>query len=62
MNDRYKNYGLLYAMSYTLTQYQTTPMISRDYVSTFELGPFYANKIGLNHIYYIIININNIII
>jgi hypothetical protein len=31
-------------MSYTLTQYQTTPGISRDYVSTFELGSFSANK------------------
>ncbi len=26
-----------------LTQYQTTQMISLDYVSTFELGPFSAN-------------------
>jgi hypothetical protein len=31
-------------MSYTLTQYQTTPGISRDYVSTFELGSFSANS------------------
>ena len=29
-------------MSYT--KYQTTQMISLDYVSTFELGPFSANK------------------
>ncbi len=43
--DRYKNYGLEYTMSYTLTQYQTTPGISRDYVSTFELGSFSANNI-----------------
>ncbi len=28
-----------------LTQYQTTQMISLDYVSTFELGPFSANKL-----------------
>jgi hypothetical protein len=27
-----------------LTQYQTTQMISLDYASTFELGPFSANK------------------
>ena len=26
-----------------LTQYQTTQMISLDYASTFELGPFSAN-------------------
>ncbi len=26
-----------------LTQYHTTQMISLDYVSTFELGPFSAN-------------------
>jgi hypothetical protein len=26
-----------------LTQYQTTQMISLNYVSTFELGPFSAN-------------------
>ena len=43
IDDRYKNYGLEYTMSYTLTQYQTTPGISRDYVSTFELGSFSAN-------------------
>ena len=43
IDDRYKNYGLKYTMSYTLTQYQTTPGISRDYVSTFELGSFSAN-------------------
>jgi hypothetical protein len=45
INDRYKNYGLEYTMSYTLTQYQTTPGISRDYVSTFELGSFSANTV-----------------
>ncbi len=28
----------------TLIQYQTTQMISLDYVSTFELGPFSANN------------------
>ena len=44
IDDRYKNYGLEYTMSYTLTQYQTTPGISRDYVSTFELGSFSANR------------------
>ena len=44
IDDRYKNYGLEYTMSYTLTQYQTTPGISRDYVSTFELGSFSANS------------------
>ena len=44
IDDRYKNYGLEYTMYYTLTQYQTTPGISRDYVSTFELGPFSANN------------------
>ena len=43
IDDRYKNYGLEYTMSYTLTQYQTNPGISRDYVSTFELGSFSAN-------------------
>jgi hypothetical protein len=36
-------------MSYTLTQYQTTPGISRDYVSTFELGSFSANIIPDNY-------------
>jgi hypothetical protein len=30
------------------TQYQTTQMISLDYVSTFELGPFSANSYILN--------------
>ena len=47
IDDRYKNYGLEYTMSYTLTQYQTTPGISRDYVSTFELGSFSANNISV---------------
>ena len=28
-----------------LTQYQTTQMISLDYASTFELGPFSANMV-----------------
>jgi hypothetical protein len=46
IDDRYKNYGLEYTMSYTLTQYQTTPGISRDYVSTFELGSFSANNVS----------------
>jgi hypothetical protein len=52
VDDRYKNYGLEYAMSYTLTQYQTTPGISRDYVSTFELGSFSANRILYFYIMY----------
>ena len=47
IDDRYKNYGLEYTMSYTLTQYQTTPGISRDYVSTFELGSFSANSMPI---------------
>jgi hypothetical protein len=38
-------------MSYTLTQYQTTPGISRDYVSTFELGSFSANNIAMHYIF-----------
>ncbi len=48
IDDRYKNYGLEYTMSYTLTKYQTTPGISRDYVSTFELGSFSANTVFVN--------------
>jgi hypothetical protein len=36
-----------------LTQYQTTQMISLDYVSTFELGPFSANiAVPLRYRYY----------
>ena len=50
IDDRYKNYGLEYTMSYTLTQYQTTPGISRDYVSTFELGSFSANTTDGGHV------------
>ncbi len=55
IDDRYTNYGLEYTMSYTLTQYQTTPGISRDYVSTFELGSFSANTYIIN---YIVLNEN----
>ncbi len=34
-----------------LTQYQTTQMISLDYASTFELGPFSANIIAYNNVH-----------
>ena len=58
IDDRYKNYGLEYTMSYTLTQYQTTPGISRDYVSTFELGSFSANSTTYTvHVHYATISI-----
>jgi hypothetical protein len=36
------NTGKLYYSTVELGYQQTTPMISRDYVSTFELGPFSA--------------------